>query len=305
MVSPFVGGAFGSGLRTWPHVTLAALGARVAGRPVKVMLSRREMYYGVGYRPHTVQRVALGASRDGRLAAIVHDGYQETSTYEEFSEALLNASRFLHSCPNVYTRHRIAPHERAHADLHARSWRGERRLRARKRHGRARGGAQYRSRRAAPAQRAGAGRVQEAAVLEPLDAGMLPDRRRALRLEPAQPRAALDARRPLADRLGHGDRHLPDELRTGLRDGAPPARRHRRSDERGERHGAGHLDVDDAGRGRDTRPADRAGEVHARRHAAAEGAGAWRLDDDGERRQRRAGGLPQGARGRARPRRRQ
>ena len=73
VVSPFVGGAFGSGLRTWPHVTLAALGARVAGRPVKLMLSRREMYYGVGYRPHTVQRVALGA-RDGRLAAIVHEG---------------------------------------------------------------------------------------------------------------------------------------------------------------------------------------------------------------------------------------
>src|SRR3546814_3913911 len=47
-------------------------------------------------------------SRDGRLAAILHDGYQETSTYEEFSEALLDASRFLHSCPNVYTRHRIA-----------------------------------------------------------------------------------------------------------------------------------------------------------------------------------------------------
>jgi len=109
VVSPFVGGAFGSGLRTWPHVTLAALGARVARRPVKVMLSRREMYYSVGYRPHTVQRVALGASRDGRLAAIVHDGYQETSAYEEFTEALLNPSRFLHSCPSVYTRHRLAP----------------------------------------------------------------------------------------------------------------------------------------------------------------------------------------------------
>jgi xanthine dehydrogenase YagR molybdenum-binding subunit len=108
VISPFIGGAFGSALRTWPHVTLAALGARVARRPVKVMLSRREMYYGVGYRPHTVQRVALGASRDGRLTAIVHEGYQETSTYEEFSEALLNASRFLHSCSNVYTRHRIA-----------------------------------------------------------------------------------------------------------------------------------------------------------------------------------------------------
>jgi xanthine dehydrogenase YagR molybdenum-binding subunit len=109
VISPFVGGAFGSALRTWPHVTLAALGARVAGRPVKVMLSRREMYYGVGYRPHTVQRVALGALRDGHLTAIVHDGCQETSTYEEFSEALINPSRFLHSCPNVYTRQRLAP----------------------------------------------------------------------------------------------------------------------------------------------------------------------------------------------------
>src|SRR5437899_5276591 len=73
------------------------------------MLSRREMYYGVGYRPHTVQRVALGASRDGRLVAIVHDGHQETSTYEEFSEALVSPTGFLHSCPNVYTRRRIAP----------------------------------------------------------------------------------------------------------------------------------------------------------------------------------------------------
>jgi len=109
VISPFVGGAFGSGLRTWPHVTLAALGARVTGRPVKVMLSRREMYYAVGYRPHTVQRVALGASRDGRLTAILHEGCQETSRYEEFSEALLNASRLLHSCPNVDTRHRLAP----------------------------------------------------------------------------------------------------------------------------------------------------------------------------------------------------
>jgi xanthine dehydrogenase YagR molybdenum-binding subunit len=108
VISPFVGGAFGSGLRTWPHVTLAALGARVARRPVKVMLSRREMYYGVGYRPHTVQRVALGASREGRLTALVHDAHQETSTYEEYSESLINASRFLHSCPNVHTRHRIA-----------------------------------------------------------------------------------------------------------------------------------------------------------------------------------------------------
>lgn len=108
VISPFVGGAFGSGLRTWPHVTLAALGARITGRPVKLMLSRREMFYSVGCRPHTVQKVSLGASSNGRLSAILHDAYQETSTYEEYSEALLDTSRFLYSCPNVLTRHRIA-----------------------------------------------------------------------------------------------------------------------------------------------------------------------------------------------------
>src|SRR3954462_1128610 len=120
VVSPFVGGAFGSGLRTWPHVTLAALGARVADRPGKVMLSRREMFYGVGYRPHTVQRVALGSSRDGRLAAIVHDGHQETSSYEEFSEARLAWTRFLYSCANVYTRYRLAPMN-VHTPAHMRA----------------------------------------------------------------------------------------------------------------------------------------------------------------------------------------
>ena len=185
VISPFVGGAFGSGLRTWPHVTLAALGARVAGRPVKLMLSRREMYYGVGFRPHTVQRVALGASREARLTAILHEGYQETSTYEEFSEALLSATRFLHSCPTVYTRHRIA-RLNVHTPTYMRARRGERHLRARIRDGRACRGVARRSGRAAPAQRAGARRVEESALLELLDAGMLSGAGRAIRLERAQ-----------------------------------------------------------------------------------------------------------------------
>src|SRR3954468_9128082 len=101
---------------------------------------------------------------------------------------------------------------------------------------------------------------------------MLPRCRRTFRLEPAQPRATLDARRALADRLGYGNRDLSDELRPRFRDGASPARRHRRRDERIERYGAGHLDIDDAGSGRDARPADRAGEFYSWRHKAAAGA---------------------------------
>src|SRR6185503_12657319 len=69
---PFVGGAFGAGLRVWPHVTLAALAARVTQRPVKLVLTRAQMFTSIGHRPNTVQPVSLGARRDGRLTVIDH-----------------------------------------------------------------------------------------------------------------------------------------------------------------------------------------------------------------------------------------
>src|SRR4029078_6596732 len=69
---PFVGGAFGAGLRVWPHVTLAALAARVTRRPVKLELTRAQMFTFVGHRPNTVQQLSLGATRDGRITAIEH-----------------------------------------------------------------------------------------------------------------------------------------------------------------------------------------------------------------------------------------
>ena len=107
VVSPFVGGAFGSGLRSWPHVTIAALAAREVGRPVRVELSRREMYTSVGFRPRTEQRDALGARRDGRLTAIVHEAIGQTSAYEEYTENLLGPARMTYACPNVRTRYRL------------------------------------------------------------------------------------------------------------------------------------------------------------------------------------------------------
>ena len=109
VVCPFVGGGFGSALRTWPHVTVAALAAREVGRPVKLVLTRRQMFYTTGHRPRTEQRVALGADRDGRLSALVHEGTGETSRHEQFVEALTTVSPYLYSCPNVRTRYRLAP----------------------------------------------------------------------------------------------------------------------------------------------------------------------------------------------------
>jgi xanthine dehydrogenase YagR molybdenum-binding subunit len=109
VISPFVGGAFGSALRAWPHVLIAALTAKHVRRPVKLALTRAQMFTVPGYRPHTAQKVALGATKDGKLAATQHDATAQTSTYEEYTETVLNPSRMLYACPNVGTRYRLAP----------------------------------------------------------------------------------------------------------------------------------------------------------------------------------------------------
>jgi xanthine dehydrogenase YagR molybdenum-binding subunit len=109
VVCPFVGGAFGTSLRTWPHVTLAAIAARQVNRPVKLVLTRKQMFFTTGHRPRTVQRVALGATPDGKLTSLIHEGTGETSRYEQYVEALTANSGFMYSCPNVRTRYRLLP----------------------------------------------------------------------------------------------------------------------------------------------------------------------------------------------------
>lgn len=107
VICPFIGGAFGTSLRTWPHVTLAALAARHVGKPVKLVLTRKQMFFTTGHRPRTLQRVALGATTDGKLTGVVHEGTGETSRYEQFMEALTAVTDYLYSCPNVRTQYRL------------------------------------------------------------------------------------------------------------------------------------------------------------------------------------------------------
>ena len=108
VISPFIGGAFGCAGRTWQQTTIAPIAARVVNRPVKLVLSRKQMFSMTGHRPYTVQRVAMGANKDGTLTSIIHEATGEVAQFETYTENVLNASRFLHACPNVQTKYRLA-----------------------------------------------------------------------------------------------------------------------------------------------------------------------------------------------------
>jgi xanthine dehydrogenase YagR molybdenum-binding subunit len=111
VIDPFIGGAFGSSLRVWPHTYIAAMAAKVVGRPVKLVLSRREYYGGTGARPWTRQRVQIGADRDGTLKAIRHEVVAENSSYEIYTENTLKATPILYRCPNVSLAYDVAPRD--------------------------------------------------------------------------------------------------------------------------------------------------------------------------------------------------
>jgi CO/xanthine dehydrogenase Mo-binding subunit len=103
---PYLGGGFGAGLRAWPHVILTALAARVLGRPVKLVLTRPQMFTSVGHRPATVQRLRVGATRDGRLVALDHEGTSTLATEDANVEPITLATGIAYACPNVATHDR-------------------------------------------------------------------------------------------------------------------------------------------------------------------------------------------------------
>jgi xanthine dehydrogenase YagR molybdenum-binding subunit len=103
----FVGGGFGSGLRTWPHVIAAVLAAKKINKPVKLVLTRSQMFTMVGYRPYSWQKIGLGATPDGVLTGLTHEAISETSTYEEFTDRTVDISKVMYACPNVNTRYKI------------------------------------------------------------------------------------------------------------------------------------------------------------------------------------------------------
>lgn len=106
VMSPFMGGGFGAGLRPQYQVVLAVLASRALQRSVRVVLTRQQMY-GLGFRPAMIQRIALGASADGSLEAISHDALTVTSQYEDFYRQETGWSGLLYKCANASFAHKL------------------------------------------------------------------------------------------------------------------------------------------------------------------------------------------------------
>jgi xanthine dehydrogenase YagR molybdenum-binding subunit len=101
VISKFLGSGFGGKLYPWTHVPLAAAAARLLGRPVKLVLSRKMMFQSVGHRARTQQRVRLGATRDGKLVSLQHDYTYQMSMLDAYHEDCGEATPFHYSVPNL------------------------------------------------------------------------------------------------------------------------------------------------------------------------------------------------------------
>ena len=106
VMSPYMGGGFGAGLRPQYQVVLAVLGANALKRPVRVVLTRAQMY-ALGYRPASIERLALGANSGGTLESMHHEAIAVTSQFEEFARNDTGWGNLLYKSPNAKFEHKL------------------------------------------------------------------------------------------------------------------------------------------------------------------------------------------------------
>jgi xanthine dehydrogenase YagR molybdenum-binding subunit len=116
VLSPFVGGGFG-GKGLWSHQILAAAASKLAGRPVRLVPTREGIYRLVGGRTTTVQRVALGAARDGRLDALIHSGVVAMTAHNNCPEQFTFPARHLYAARTFRLEQKVAD-----MDMVANTW---------------------------------------------------------------------------------------------------------------------------------------------------------------------------------------
>lgn len=108
ILSPFVGGGFGSGLRPQYQLFMATMAAKALNRPAKVTLTRAQMF-SFGHRPANLQKIKLGANKSGKLVSVQHESFGETSRFEKYSEMVVNFTGVIYACENVKTDYQLVP----------------------------------------------------------------------------------------------------------------------------------------------------------------------------------------------------
>src|SRR6478736_3736469 len=109
LISPFIGGGFGGKLWVNADAILAAIASRQLKRPVKIALTRQQIFHVTTHRSNTIQRLRLATDRDGRILAIGHDVFSGNLPSEQTYEGAALQTRTLYAGPNRLTRHRLAP----------------------------------------------------------------------------------------------------------------------------------------------------------------------------------------------------
>lgn len=109
VVCPYVGGGFGGKAFVMPHTYLVAEAARRLGRPVKLVVPREQMFTVASFRPATIQKVSLGADRNGKLLAYAHDTVWQTSRSDAVAFPGSETTTRLYACPNISTHDSTVP----------------------------------------------------------------------------------------------------------------------------------------------------------------------------------------------------
>lgn len=109
VITPHVGGGFGSKGGAWGHVIVAAIAAKIVNRPVKMALTRQMMFNSVGLRQRNVQHIRLGATKDGKLTALSHETVTHSSINEDFAEPCGDVSEHMYDTPNSKISYRLTP----------------------------------------------------------------------------------------------------------------------------------------------------------------------------------------------------
>ena len=108
VISPYVGGAFGSGLRPQYQLFLSVMAALELKRPVRVTLDRHQMYT-FGHRPPTIQYTEFGADADGKVNSLYHSAIAETSRFEDYTEVVVNWAHMLYPAANTLMEYKLVP----------------------------------------------------------------------------------------------------------------------------------------------------------------------------------------------------